>query len=625
MKWKIDLLPSTFPPLMKRLVGLQAAAVIAVAFIVGRLFLVQVVWHDQLVADGENTRRIERIIPGRRGTIEDHAGRPLAYTFQAKTLTVSPNRLRQDLTTIYETQMRNLRPGQSEPPTVDEQLISMAHNIASLVAGGGIDGADVDPQVILDKLRANSDYEVLVANVDPDLAMAVSDEYASVSADRQDRREYPNGPIGENIIGKTSWDNKGQSGLEASFDAKLAGIDGSYSVEISPLGQRIPGTEGQVVQAINGATVRLTLDSDLQNYVQQQVEQAKVLSGAQSAEAVVLDAKSGKVLAMANSDTIDPNGDIGKQLDEGKTFDNPSISSPFEPGSVAKIITAAAAIEDGKTNPDEVITVPGSIDMDGVNVRDAWVHGDVQYTTTGIFGKSSNVGTLILADRVGRERFSQMLKLFGLGQLTGIELPNESPGQLLELSQWDGGKFANLPIGQGMSMTTLQMAGIYQAIANDGVRIQPRIVDSITKDNGEKEVVPEPEHVRVISPETAATLRNMFQAVTQSDPTGVQQGTGHGAAVPGYQIAGKTGTAQQVDPACNCYSNSRYWITFAGIAPADNPRFVVAIMLDRPVRGVHGEGGQSAAPLFHDIATWLLDHDNVPLSPPREEPLILQP
>ena len=217
-----------------------------------------------------------------------------------------------------------------------------------------------------------------------------------------------------------------------------------------------------------------------------------------------------------------------------------------------------------------------------------------------------------------------MLKKFGIGQLTGVELPSESAGLLPDREQWSGGTFANLPIGQGMSLTLLQMAGVYQAIANDGERVTPRIIKRVTNADGTVDRLPQPERTRVVSEDTARTVRNMFRSVAQSDPTGVQQGTGPQAAVEGYQISGKTGTAQQVDPACQCYSNSKYWITFAGIAPADDPRYVVAIMLDAPQRGVHGEGGQSAAPLFLDIASWLLTRDNVPLSRSNEQDLVLQ-
>lgn len=186
-----------------------------------------------------------------------------------------------------------------------------------------------------------------------------------------------------------------------------------------------------------------------------------------------------------------------------------------------------------------------------------------------------------------------------------------------------GGTFANLPIGQGLSMTLLQMTGMYQAIANDGVRIPPRIVKATVDASGNRTETETPEEVTVVSPQTASTVRDMFRSVTQDD-TGNQRGTGVQAAVDGYQISGKTGTAQQVDPACKCYSNSNYWITFAGIAPADNPRYVVGIMLNAPTRSADGSGGQSAAPLFHNIASWMLQRDSVPMSPDPGRRLVLQ-
>ena len=263
--------------------------------------------------------------------------------------------------------------------------------------------------------------------------------------------------------------------------------------------------------------------------------------------------------------------------------------------------------------------------MAGVTVRDAWEHGTEAFTTTGVFGKSSNVGTLMLAERLGQDRFAEMLHLFGLGQSTGIELPSESSGFVPQRPQWSGGTFANLPIGQGMAMTLLQMTGVFQAIANDGERIPPRMIRSTISPDGTKTATERPETVRVVSPETAQTVRAMFEGVMQSDPTGQQSGTAAGNSIEGYSLTGKTGTAQKFDPDTGAYSNSKYHITFAGIAPADDPRFVIGIMLDEPQRGVHGDGGQSAAPLFKDIAAWALNRYNVPPSPPREGKLLLQP
>ena len=328
-----------------------------------------------------------------------------------------------------------------------------------------------------------------------------------------------------------------------------------------------------------------------------------------------MDAKTGKIRAMATSDTINPQGDLDKQLDQGKEFGNRTVEAAYEPGSVAKVMTAAAAIQEGKTTPDEVLQVPGQIEMSGVTVKDAWEHGTVPYTTTGVFSKSSNVGTLMLADRVGQDSYDKYLKKFGIGQSLDLGLPGETSGYVPDLNQWSGGTFANLPIGQGMSMNLVQMTGIYQAMANSGVRVQPTLIDKVTTADGTDIPQPEPATTEVVSPQTARTVVDMFRGINQDDPTGVQQGTAPAAAIEGYQTSGKTGTAQQIDPDTGAYSNSAYWITYAGMAPADDPRYVVGIMLDNPERSTDGTGGQSAAPLFHDVMSWLLDHYNVPLSP----------
>jgi cell division protein FtsI (penicillin-binding protein 3) len=234
---------------------------------------------------------------------------------------------------------------------------------------------------------------------------------------------------------------------------------------------------------------------------------------------VVLDAKTGEVLAMTNDGTFNPAIGVGNNPPTAQMGNLP-VSSPFEPGSVNKIVTAAAAIEYGLTTPDEVLQVPGSIQMAGVSVKDAWAHGVAPYTSTGVFGKSSNVGTLMLAERVGEERYADMLHRFGLGQTTGVGLPGESAGSVPELEDWSGGTFANLPIGQGLSMTLLQMTGMYQAMANDGERIAPRIVKATVAPDGTRTETERPEPVHVVSEQTARTVRDMFRSVTQKDPMG---------------------------------------------------------------------------------------------------------
>lgn len=611
----------------QRLRIILTCVVVATVALGGRLAWVQLVWGPDLAAKAVTQRERVYIDPARRGEILDRDGQRLAYTMKSRSLTVSPTRLRDELKeqakmeATSEGKLEGMDEGKKDEyltKQMEDKLKEMAEGIPKMIEDSGASASKVDADDIKNKLKADTQYEVLVRNVDPDVAVEISNKYHGVAADRQDIRQYPNGAIAENVVGKVSMDGHGQFGFEAARDTELTGIDGQSTEDVSTDGQVIPGTLRDVVDAVDGRDVTLTLDLDLQTYVQQKLEKAKANSQAEGAEAVVLDAATGQVLAMANTDTVDPNKNIEDQLKEGKDFENRSISHPYEPGSVAKIVTAAAALQEGITTPDEVHQVPGSIDMAGVTVNDAWPHGTEPYTTTGIFGKSSNVGTLMIADKLGPEKYAEYLKKFGLGATTGVELPNESAGTVPDQEQWSGGTFANLPIGQGQAWTTLQMASVYQALANGGERIEPRIIDEIKDPDGETEKLPEPKKTQVVDKETAKTAVDMFRAVFQDDDAGVQNGTAANAQLDGYQLSGKTGTAQKVDPNSGAYSNSAYWITFAGIAPADDPRFVVAVMLDEPKSGVedNGGGGQSAAPIFRDISSWLLNRDNIPTSKP---------
>ena len=573
-----------------------------------QLFNLQVPQAAGLRAQAAGQLKVTDVEKAVRGSIVDRNDDKLAFTVEARALTFQPAKIRKQLT--------EARQKSSAAPDPDKRLMEIARDIAGKLNN------KPDYQTLLKKLRGNDTFVYLARAVDPAVAGAITKKFPEVGAERQDLRQYPGGSLAANIVGAIDWDGHGLMGLEDSMDSVLAGTDGSVTYDRGSDGVVIPGSYRNRHDAVDGSTVQLTLDDDIQFYVQQQVQQARDVSGAKNVSAVVLDAKTGEVLAMSNDNTYDPSQDIGRQAD--KQMGNLAVSSPFEPGSVNKIVTASSVIEYGLSNPDEVLQVPGAIDMGGVSVHDAWEHGVMPYTTTGVFGKSSNVGTLMLAQRVGPDRFYDMVRRFGLGQRTGVGLPGESSGLVPPIDQWSGSSFSNLPIGQGLSMTLLQMAGMYQTIANDGVRIPPRIIKSTIAPDGTRTDEPRPEGVRVVTPETARTVRNMFRAIVQRDPMGAQQGTGPQAAVEGYQIAGKTGTAQQINPACGCYYDDVYWITFAGMAPADDPRYVVGIMMDAPHRAADGSPGSSAAPLFHNIASWLLQRHNVPLSADPGPRLTLQ-
>ena len=584
--------------------------VIFLALIVAaaQLFNLQVPQAAGLRAQAAGQLKVTDVDRAVRGSVTDRNSSKLAFTTEARALTFQPTKIRK--------QLAEAKQKSPKAPDPDERLMEIAKDIS-----GKLNNSP-DYAGVLKKLRSNETFVYLARAVDPGIAAAISKKFPEVGAERQDIRQYPGGSLAANVVGGIDWDGHGLMGLEESMDSVLAGTDGSVTYDRGSDGVVIPGSYRNRHDAVNGATVELTLDSDIQFYAQQQVQLARDASGARNVSAVVLDAKTGQVLAMANDDTFDPSQDIGRQAD--KQIGNLPVTSPFEPGSVNKIVTAASVIEFGLSNPDEVLSVPGSIDMGGVNIRDAWGHGVMPYTTTGVFGKSSNVGTLMLAQRIGPERYYEMLGKFGLGQRTGVGLPGESAGIVPPIDQWSGSTFSNLPIGQGLSMTLLQMTGMYQAIANDGLRIPPRIVKATIAADGTRTEESEPNGIRVVSSETARTVRNMLRAVVQRDPMGTQQGTAPAAAVDGYQVAGKTGTAQQINPGCGCYYDDVYWITFAGMAPVEDPRYVIGIMMDAPMRNADGTPGHSAAPLFHNLAGWLLQRENVPLSPDPGPPLTLE-
>ena len=573
-----------------------------------QLFNLQVPSAPKLRAEAAGQLKVTDVAKAMRGSIVDRNGGKLAFTIEARALTFQPVKVRKELADA-----KLKKPSAPDPA---QRLREIADGVAQRLDNRP------DAITILKKLQSDDNFVYLARAVDPAVATAITTKFPEVGTERQDLRQYPGGALAANIVGGIDWDGHGLLGLEDAMDGVLAGTDGAVTYDRGSDGVVIPGSYRNRHASVNGSTVELTIDNDIQYYVQQQVELAKNNAGAHTVAAVVLDAKTGEVLAMANDNTFDPAQDIGRQ--EDRQLGNPSVSSPFEPGSVNKVVTAASLIEFGLSTPDEVVSVPGSINMGGVEIHDAWEHGTMQYTTTGVFGKSSNVGTLMLAQRVGPDRYADMLAKFGLGQRTGVGLPGESAGIVPPIDQWSGSTFSNLPIGQGLSMTLLQMTSMYQTIANDGVRVPPRIVRSVVAPDGKRTDEQRPDGVQVVSPQTAQTARNMLRAVVQRDPTGVQQGTGPQAAVDGYQIAGKTGTAQQINPGCGCYYDDVYWTTFAGITTADDPRYVVGIMMDNPQRAADGKPGSSAAPLFHNIAGWLLQRENVPLSPDPGPRLTLQ-
>lgn len=577
-----------------------------------KLVQVQGLEADELSLQAQKQRTTRLDIPAERGSILDRNGNQLAFSIEVRALYVLPQRARK---TWDDARAKD---PEQYPLSYDDHAREVAKFISSTL-GPEVNGEKTDEESVYQQLVEDISYEVLVKEAEPAKAAKIVAKFpAEIGSEYRSKRIYPNGELASNIIGAANWrqDEKppttqGILGLENAADNLLAGRMGRRVVDTMSGDDTlvIPNTERELVKPQPGKSLELTIDIDTQYAVQRMVSDYAKKSGAENASAVVLDSHTGEIVAMANDKTYDPT-DFGKATEDQKR--NGAVSSSFEPGSVNKIVTAAAAVEYGLFKPDDVLQVPGSLKVADRTIKDAWNHGTVSMSFTGVFAKSSNVGTLLAAQEVGKERYAEMLQKFGLGKRTQSGVPAEEAGVVPPLNQWSGSTFGNLPIGQGLSMTLLQMTGMYQAIANDGVRIPPRLIRAEIGEEGARSEKQRPDGVRVVSPETAKTVRDMFRHVAQTDPRDANQnGTGRQAALPGYQIAGKTGTAQQIDPVCKCYSQTDYWITFAGILPADNPRYVVGIMLDKP-HGTQFSG--SAAPLFHDIAAFLTQRFQVPMS-----------
>jgi len=564
-----------------------------------KLVDVQAVRGPELSAESAEQRITRLTVPAGRGSISDRNGTPLAFSVAAKALVANPLQIARDW---------------NDPKVVTATGVDAERRKQQIATGmAQILGSLVDPATLLAQLNSGRSYVVLAPMVDPQAAQRVRDRFPEIAAEDRESRQYPAGPVAANVVGVASWSAdehklRGRVGLESSENGVLSGSDGYRIVDTAEGSNAvIPGSQRAARPATPGSDVQLTLDSDLQYTGQRELSDYVRRTGSTGGRAAVLEAAAGDVLALASTDTFDPQ-DLGKATSQ--QLGDPAITTPFEPGSVNKIVTMSAAIEYGLATPATVVTVPPSLRVADKVIHDAWPHGTLHMTLTGVLAMSSNIGTLLTAQKVGANRFSQMLARFGLGQRTGVRLPGESAGRVPPRSQWSGTTFANLPIGQGLSMTVLQLADMYQAIANDGVRIPPRIIEATVGPDGVRHPQPQPAGVRVVSPQTAQTVRRMLEAVTQDAPG--QRGTGPSAAIPGFPVAGKTGTAQQVDPRCGCYAARTYWVTFAGMLPADHPRFVVGIMLDAPSDG--SEAGQTAAPLFHDIASYLAQRENIPAS-----------
>lgn len=551
----------------------------------GRLLQLQGVDAAAYASSAESGRLKTKVIAANRGAIVDANGTQLAYSVETRT--------------VY----------------ADPALIDAADraDVAALVSSKlGVRYADVMAAV-----SAKGRYAIIAKGVDPAVALEIQqteingERLRGIGTERTQKRVYPAGITAGQIVGFTSRDHgggqgiTGQAGVEQSMEEMLAGKDGKLVYEASPDGAMIPAGIQEETPAEPGSTVQLTVDADVQYLVQNAVTGYQLSNpAAEAVSAVALDARTGQVVAMYGSPSYDP-GDPGAS--DGDDLSNPTVSTVLEPGSIAKVTTFGPALDKGLIEPGTVFDVPGSMPVADVVVHDAWSHGLVEYTATGILAKSSNVGTLMVNEKLDPAYYYDMLQKFGMGQKTGIELPAESRGILAPREDWSGSQVGNVPIGQGVSLTPLQMASVYQAIANDGVRIPPRVVKSVIAPDGTEKTPAPPAPVDVISASAAADLRSMLEAVTGDG------GTGKAAKIPGYRVGGKTGTGQRANPECGCYAGGGYYHTFVGMAPIEDPKYVVAIAITDPSASVSGGAGG----LFATVMGQVLQSDAV--SPSKDQ------
>jgi cell division protein FtsI (penicillin-binding protein 3) len=416
-------------------------------------------------------------------------------------------------------------------------------------------------------------------------------------AERNYIREYPSGSLVSSLVGFVRQDGIGATGIESSLNSTISGTDGRYSYARG-LGAEIPGSQNEIIAAKKGTTIRLTIDRDVQWVASQAIQEAVSKAGAVSGTVIVMDPKTGQILAHATAPTFDPNNT--KKV-SAAAMRNPSVQDVYEPGSTGKVMTLAAALEEKKITPETVLTVPYSIKRGGDTFHDHERHPVQHLTTSGILAVSSNTGTIKIGEMLSNNTLHDYLSKFGIGKSTKSGLPGESAGLLRPVSDWSGTTAPTVAFGQGYALTAMQATSIFATIANNGVRVSPTVIAGTTDASGKYTASAARSNDRVVSAETAQQLRIMMESVVSG------QGTAPSAAIPGYRVAGKTGTAMRYNSACACYSG--YTASFIGFAPADAPKYVISVTIQDP-KGAH-YGGSLAGPVFKKVMTFVLQSEHV--------------
>ena len=405
-------------------------------------------------------------------------------------------------------------------------------------------------------------------------------------------REYPSGNLIASLIGFVNHDGVGATGLESSMNSKIKGIDGKYSYA-NGYKAEIPGSQSEIIPAQSGTSIRLTVDRDIQWVASKAIAEVVKSSRALSGTVIVMDPKTGHILAHATAPTFDPNDTTKVSL---VAMRNPSVLDVYEPGSTGKVMTIAAALEEKKITPQTVLTIPDKLKRSVKVFRDHEPHPTQRLTTAGVLAVSSNTGSIKIGEMISNDKLYDYLTKFGIGSKTGSGLPGESRGILPKVADWSGTTAPTVAFGQGYSVTAMQATSVFATIANDGVRVSPTVIAGTSDSSGNYTPSATRESVRVISPETASQMRLMMESVVSAS------GTAPSAAIPGYRVAGKTGTAQRIDDTCGCYRG--YTASFIGFAPADKPAYVISVTIQDP-KGLHW-GGYLGGPVFKKVMSFVL-------------------
>jgi cell division protein FtsI (penicillin-binding protein 3) len=501
---------------------------------------------------------------------------------------------------------------------VDQLLINDPKTAANLVAP--ILG--VTPEQLEPELTGERRYVLIAKYVAPaiwrEVNATISDYNRSVMSEidgitkriggfvpeRSFIRDYPSGPLTASLVGIINDQGIGASGVESSLNPMLSGVNGKY-LYANGRGSIIPGSQQIQVEAKSGTSIRLTIDRDVQWVAQNAISQAVKSSRAQSGTVVVMDPKTGHILAQASAPTFDPNDAKSITLEK---LNNPSVQEVFEPGSTGKVITVAAALEEKKIRPDTVFTIPYSMKIYDRTFSDHEKHPTVKMTTTKMLAVSSNTGSIQVGQMLGKHTLYDYLRKFGIGESTNSKLPGESAGILHPVKEWSGVSLPTISFGQGYSLTAMQATAVFATIANNGVRVNPTILAGVVDQNGRYTPAKAAKGLRVLSDQTAAEMRLMMEGVVSST------GTAPSAAIDGYRVAGKTGTAQRYNSRCGCYSG--YTASFIGFAPADEPKYVISVTIQDP-KGMHW-GGLLAGPVFKKVMSFVLQNEKVKPTPAAE-------